>query len=302
MPSQSPRHPARGIFLFIFGLFLFACMDTTTKYLAVRYNVPLIAAVRYLVNCLLMAMLMGPIQGRKLVGTKRTGLVIIRGLSLAAVSVLAGLALQRMPVAEASAINFLSPLIVVLLAGPLLKEKTTAFTWFPAGIGLLGMLLIIRPGSGLDPVGVGFALCGICGAASYQMLSRVLVATETTIAMLFHTALVGSICFGLALPWTLHGPSLSLADALLFLTLGISSGIGHFIFTAAYREAPASTLAPLNYLQLVWAVLLGWLVFDHVPDLLASTGIAIIAGSGALVAFQSARARRTVPPEPLAPD
>ncbi|MES2988752.1 MAG: DMT family transporter [Pseudomonadota bacterium] len=288
-PDPLRPNPLRGVAFFTLGVLLFACMDTTAKYLVSRYDVPLVVAARYVGNLLLMSALLAPRYGKELIQTQRTGLVVVRALCLAASSLLVGFALQRMPVAETTAINFLAPMLVVLVAGPLLGERAGIVGWGAALAGFGGVLLIARPGSGLDPVGVACALLGVSAAAGYQLLSRVLVASERTMALLFYTALVGSIIFGLAAPWFLNGRVPSAFEALLFCSLGAYGGLGHFLITAAYRDAPASLLAPVNYLQLLWAGLLGWIVFRHVPDGLSLIGMAIIAASGVAVAIHSRR-------------
>ncbi|MES2442466.1 MAG: DMT family transporter [Pseudomonadota bacterium] len=284
------HHPLRGALLFMVGLLLFACMDATTKYLAASYDVPMVVAIRYIVNCLLMIVLLAPTHGRQLVETQRTGLVLLRAVCLAVVSGLMGLALQLMPVAEATAINFLAPMVVVLVARPLLGERIGAVGWVAAVTGFAGVLLIVRPGTGLPLAGIVFALSAVGANVGYQLLSRVLAGSERTIALLFYTALVGAIGFGLALPWFWGGPPPGATTWLLFLSLGIYGGLGHFLFTAAYRHAPASILAPMSYFQLVWAGLLGWLVFGHVPDPFSIAGMAVIAGSGLAIALTSRRA------------
>lgn len=288
-PPQVAAHPMRGILLLLSALLFFACTDTTTKYLATQYDVPLVVGVRYIVHCALMLVLLGPSRGRQMVRTKRTGLAVVRGLCLVAGSLFIGLALARMPVAETTAIVFLSPIAVALLAGPMLGERSGLMGWVAAVVGFTGVLLIAHPSSGLDPLGIVFGLIAMVANASYQMLSRVLVATERTLALLFYTALVGSICFGLALPWFWHGHAPTTQQLLLFLSMGVNGGIGHYLFTAAFRHAPASLLAPVNYVQLLWAGLLGWMVFGHVPDGLTMLGMGIVAASGAMIALHSRR-------------
>lgn len=284
-----PMHPLRGMLLLLASLLLFACMDTTIKYLATRYNVPLVVAIRYMVHLALMVAVLAPVQGKRLVRTNRTGLVLVRAVSLAITSLFVALALRRMPVAETTAINFLSPMLVVLLARPLLGERIGVLGWTAAIMGFAGVLLIVRPGSGLDTLGVTFALCAVGAGACYQMMSRSLVKTESTISMLFYTALVGSIGFGLALPWFWEGHAPSNLELALFIGMGAGSALGHYLFTAAYRHAEASLLAPINYLQLLWAGLLGWLVFDHTPDQLSVAGMCVVAASGLMIAFKSRR-------------
>jgi drug/metabolite transporter (DMT)-like permease len=286
VPANAP-HPLRGLLLFVAALLLFAGMDTTTKYLAAHYNVPVIMAMRYIVHLLLMVALVAPREGRQLLQTTRTGLVLVRAASLAVGSLLVGLALRRMPVAETTAIIFLSPMVVVLLARPLLGERIGVLGWIAAAIGFVGVLLVAHPGGGLDTGGVIYALCSVAALVCYQLLSRTLVSTERTITMLFYTAMVGSAAFGVMLPWFWAAMTPTPLEWLLFLGMGVAGGLGHFLFTAAYRHTQASLLAPLNYLQLLWAGLLGWLVFDHVPDHLSIVGMCVIAASGLMIALKS---------------
>lgn len=286
MPAH---HPVKGALLCVAALALFACMDTTTKYLAQSHAVPLIVAVRYLGNLALMVAFLGPTHGKQMVRTQRTGLVWVRAACLASASLLIGLALQRMPVAETTAITFLAPILLVAVAGPMLGERVGWVGWIATAAGFGGVLLIARPGSGLVLSGVLLVLAAVLLNLGYQALSRVLAATENTFALLFYTALTGSVVYGLAMPWFIEDRAPSLLEAALFASLGIYGGLGHFLFTAAFRHAPASILAPLNYLQLLWAGLLGWLVFGHVPDAVSLLGMAIVAGSGVLVAVKTRR-------------
>lgn len=280
-------HPFQGVLLFVLALLLFACMDTTTKYLATHYNVLLVIAIRYITHCALMIMLLAPSQGMRLLKTKRTGLVMLRGASLAIASLFMGLALQRMPVAETTAIVFLGPMLVVLLAGIFLGERIRLFGWVAAIIGFIGVLLIAHPDSGLDTTGTIYAFFVVGALVIYQLLSRVLVSTEETVALLFYSALIGSIVYGSFLPWSWHGPAPSFWEILLFLSMGVTGGVGHFLYTAAYRHSSASLLAPMNYLQLLWAGLLGYLVFNHVPDTQSIIGMCVIIISGAIIAIKS---------------
>jgi uncharacterized membrane protein len=196
----------RGPALYALALLLFACLDATTKYLAQSYNVPLIVAIRYLVHFALMLLLLAPLEGRRLIETRHPGWAILRGASLATVSVCVGLALSRMPVAETTAIVFLAPIAVVMLAVPLLGETLGRLGWGACLTGFIGVLLIARPGSGLDHTGMMFAFGAVIAATLYQLLSRYLASRERTVTLLFFTAVFGSLAYGLLLPWTLHGP------------------------------------------------------------------------------------------------
>ncbi len=293
---MTAHHPLRGVLSFMAGLFLFACLDTTIKYLSARYQVPAIIAVRYLVNLALMTALLARTHGREMVVIRRPAWVLGRALALCLASISMGLALQRMPVAETSAILFFAPVVVILAAGPLLGERVGAIGYLAAALGFVGVLFIVRPGGGLDPLGIGFAAMGMLATSAYQLLSRHLASSETTLALLFYTALTGTVVFGLAAPWFISDRAPSGLEILLLLSLGVYGGLGHFLFTAAYRETAASVLASMNYMQLLFVGLLGWLVFAHVPDALSLTGMAIIALSGVIAAARSRRppVKRTV--------
>lgn len=288
-PAAAPIKAFKGFLLAVAGLFLFACMDATTKYLTAYYNVPFVVAMRYLIHCGIMLALLAPRHAGHLVKTQRTGLVLLRGATLVMSSLFMGLALQRMPLAETTAINFLAPMLVVLVASPILGERIGIIGWIAAGAGFIGVLLIARPGGGLDDMGMVFALLAVLSNTVYQLLSRILARTEKAIAMLFYTALVGSIVFGLALPWFWESRSPSNLEISLFLVMGLAAGLGHYLFTLAYRYAAASLLAPVLYLQLLWAGLLGWLIFGNTPDALAILGMIIVAASGLLIAVKFRR-------------
>jgi drug/metabolite transporter (DMT)-like permease len=289
-------HPLRGVLLVLAAVFIFACMDSTTKHLATLWNVPLVVAVRYIGNLLILTLAYAPAHGRAIYKTNRTGLVLLRACCLAAASLFAGLALTRMPVAETISIIFLSPFVVMILAIPLLGEKVTPAGWMAAATGFCGVLLIARPGGGLDTIGVVYALACAIVTVGYYLLSRMLAASESTMAMLFHTALAGALLFGAYLPWSLYGPMPGGLDLLLFVGIGFMASLGHFLFTAAFRQAPASFLAPVNYVHLLWAGLLGWVFFDHVPAPIAMIGMALIGISGAATAILSNRRKTTAEP------
>ena len=299
--AQAPQRTLQAILLVSAAVLVFACMDSTTKYLSMRYSVSLVVAARYVVNLIMLVVFFAPKFGLSLFVIRRKKLVWLRAISLSLASLCAGLALKTMPVAETTAIIYLAPFGVLLLSAPLLGEKVKLSGWIATVCGFLGLLLIARPGSGLSTSGIIYAL--LCAATTmiYHLLSRLLAKTESTEAMLFYTALAGSILFVAILPWSWQTPSLSELDVVLFISMGAFALGGHFLFTAAYRLAPASLLTPVNYVHLVWASLLGWLIFNHVPDFLSICGLVIIVASGAGTALWN-HLRRGRSEGTLAPD
>jgi drug/metabolite transporter (DMT)-like permease len=279
--------PLRGIFLVLAAVTLFACMDSAGKYLMTTYNVPLIAAVRYGLNLVILSGLMLPRHGTTLWTTNRTALVVIRGLALCAATLLMGFALRLMPVGETVAIIYLQGFGVMMAAGYFLKEKISIVGWIAAVVGFAGVLLIARPGSSLDPIGVALALS--CSAVSviYILLSRILAATENTMSLLFHAAIWGTLVFMVLAAFNWQSYTFTLTDLGLMFFMGSASLMAHFMLTSAYRFAPASLLAPFNYFHIALAVIMGWLVYNHVPDAWALLGMAMIAVSGAAVAMHT---------------
>lgn len=286
---QQPQHALRGILLFLAALFLFAALDATAKYLSAFFAVPLLVWARYLVHFLIMLLAMAPGMGRAIVVTRRPWLMSLRALTLVGVTLLGQLALKTLPLAETTALVFVTPLLVALLAGPLLGEQVRLRTGLATLTGFAGVLLIARPGGALVGPGVAYALGAALCYAVYQILTRKLAATEHPTRLLFYTALVGTLAMSLVLPAYWDGQLPTPAQSLLVVSLGLYGGIGHFLLIRAFREAPASTLSPLLYIQLIWATLLGWSVFEQFPDSLAIVGMLIIGASGLSLAIHPRR-------------
>ncbi len=288
-PPANSGNMLRGILFVVTAVFLFGLGDSLTKYLTERYPIPFVISFRYAINLLLLLVIFAPRHGATLFRTNRTGLVLLRAICLSLASLFTGLALRRMPVGETVAISYLAPIGVMLLSGVILGEKVNLTGWLAAALGFAGVLLIARPGSGLDALGVVYALIVAAASTAYHLLSRLLARTETTMAMLIYTAAIGMVAFAAFLPWTWPPAFPGLFDLTIILSLGALTTIGHLLLTASYREAPASVLAPVNYSHLAWAGLFGWLIFDHIPDWISLTGIALVAIAGILVALRSRR-------------
>ena len=279
------QHPLRGIVLLLIALLAFASFDATAKFLSTRYPVPMLVWVRYTLPCLLLALWFGPRQGRALIATRHPGLQITRALSLLVCTAAGMSAVRTIPLAEATAILFVAPLLVTIAAGPMLGERVPRMAWIATLVGFGGVLLIARPGTRFDPTGFGLMLLAAVSFAGYQLLTRRLADTDRSLVTLFYTMSVGAVTMTLGLPlfWTtLTPPPLHL---LLIASLGIWGMLGHFLLIRAFSHAPASTLSPFLYFQMVWASLLGWLVFAQLPDWLTSVGIGCIAAAGLSLAL-----------------
>lgn len=291
MPEPA-KHPFHGVLLMLLALFFFAALDATAKHLVLTFALPLLVWARFTLHCLLMVVFLAPSMRLKLLATKRPLIQVVRALLLLGVSLFALAALRLMPLAETTAILYVTPLLVVLFSGPFLGEKVSLLRWVSVATGFAGALLIARPGGALSGPGILFSLAAALCYSVYQIQTRQLSSTESTVTMLFYTALTGTVAMSLALPWFWSGPMPSPLEALLIASLGVFGGAGHFLLTRAFRHTPASTLSPLMYVQLIWATLLGWQLFDQLPDRLSILGMLAIAGSGLSIALSERRPSR----------
>lgn len=281
--APHPHHPLRGALLMVGAVSVFALMDTISKYLARSYPVPGIVWARYAFQMLVMLLFLAPRMKLDLVRSRRPGLQIARGAVLAFSSLILVTALKFMPIAETSAIMFVTPLLVVALSASALGERPGTGIWAAVIAGFVGVLVIVRPGAGMFSWAALLALLAAVCFAFYQILTRKLTGVDRTMTTLFYPAMVGTAALSVTLPFVWTAPQ-SLWHAALFATIGVLGGISHFILIRAYESAPASVLAPLQYSQLASVLFLGWLVFDDFPDSWSLLGMTIIVASGVFVA------------------
>jgi len=287
--TSERRHPLIGVAFMLAALFCFAVLDTTGKYLSQRYPVGVLVWARYLVPAIVLGAVLWPRMRRDLLVTPRWRLQILRAALLAGVSFLIMGGLKTIPMAEGTSLFFVTPLIVTLLAGPVLGERVTAANWMLALFGFSGVLLIARPDGHLPLLPVLMLLGGSLLYALYQLATRKLAPTERPLTTLYYTAVVGATLSSLALPAAAHSELPGPVDALLVVSLGVSGMAGHFLLIRAMAFAPASVLSPLIYVQLVWATLMGWLVFGDLPGASAVGGAGLIVVCGLASAWLAHR-------------
>jgi len=280
----------KGCAIFLCSLVAFACLDALAKDLVGRYSAPLVNMARYSVIIVLAWCVMWVKRVPIYIRPAERKLLIYRGALLGSVGICFMPALQYLPLAEATALYFVSPLIVVLLA-PLVLRETVGFKQYAAVVlGMVGMLLIVNPvgdasttqsaGTGVSLFGSLLMLVAATGYALVQLLTRKLAHRVQSEQMFAYSSL---ICWLLGLAvlvcwWPTKWPNLG--DTLEIILMGLSGGIGQFLLIYAFKTVPASTLAPFNYFQLVLAVIFGELFFAQMPSLLSLTGIALIVAAG----------------------
>ena len=303
MPSAPTRpHAARsaqGIAFLVAAVACFAVLDTSVRY--VGAFVPILVAVwfRYLFQAIAVTAVLLPMRGANLLKTDHPRFQLLRGALLLTVSGLSFLSVQYMPVGAFTAFVMTTPLVVTLLAALFLNESVSPLRWMLVGGGFMGALLVVQPG---DDV-VGWAsllpLLMVLIYAWFQILTRQMAQTEDPLTMHFYTGWVGTLATSAALPWAWQSLPDSGALALLCL-VGLMGTVGHFLLILAFARAPASSLTPYLYAQIGFAMVAGWLVFDHVPGSMEFSGIALIALCGITASWLTARESRLplTPPEP----
>ena len=276
--------PFIGILLMLGAGLCFAALDATSKHLTQTFPVPMLVWARYTVHLVLMLIFLAPSMRTKLIATQRPVALTARALMLVGTTGFAMAGIAIMPLAESTAFLFITPLIVVILANWLLRESVTAGRWIAIVAGFAGALLIARPGGALSLQGIVLMSLAAACYSIYQVQTRQMSVSENTVTMLFYTALVGTVSMSLAAPLYWGGPVPDWINAALIASLGLYGGTGHLMLTRAFRYANASFLSPFLYAQLIWAMLLGWLFYQHLPDLLSVAGMAVIVGSSLSIA------------------
>jgi len=268
--------PLAGIGLMVLAIALLTAMDGIAKHLTRSLPLAEVVWARYAFN--LLALLM--VLPRWRVAVWRTDalpLQLLRGVLMVVATGLMFLALSLMPMAETYAVNYLSPLLVAVLAAAWLGERVGLQRWLAMAAGFVGVVIVIRPGSGLFGLAALAPLGAAAAFAVYQLVTRML-AREHVLVTMFYSALTGALLTSLALPLVWQPPDLfALALMLVMGGLGLA---GQLAMIKAFALGPASTISPFIYSQIVIAALFGFLVFGDRPDLFTWIGAAIVAASG----------------------
>lgn len=270
---------------------MLSTLDASGK-LLVLAGVPvlMVSWFRYVVHTALMTAVVLPRRGTAIFRTQSLPRQLQRGLLMILTTVLFFTVLGRLPLAEGTAMNFMAPLFVLALAPWLLGETHRVHRWVGVAVGFAGMLVVVRPGSALDPVGVGLGVVTAITFALFQISTR-RVAHDDPLTTNYYGGLFGAVALTIALPFFWRMPQLQVWQWCLLASTGVTGFIGHWLQAAAYRRTPATLLAPFSYLQIVAAATLGWWVFGQSPDGVTWIGIGLICAAGLGVVLWE-RARR----------
>jgi len=283
--ASQRRQRLIGIALMCSAVALFACLDTTAKYLNLHMAALQIVWARYTSAFLLTLIVSNPVTKPDLLRTGSLPLQLTRSLLLVGSTALNFLALRYMDLADVLSIIFTFPFIVAIVSGPMLGEWIGWRRWLAILFGFCGVLLITRPGTGSMQPAALFSLAATICYGFYAVITRIVSRTDSNQTSLFYGNMIGALVMLPVLPFVWSPP----ADAFiasLMLGIGVLGSLGHFCLISGHKLAPASVLSPFVYTQLIWVTILGYLVFGSLPTAWTLAGAAMVVSSGLYLIYR----------------
>ncbi len=283
------------------SVLLFALMSVLVRFLGTA--MPLGQLVFFRSMCAVIPVVLIFAARGELAAAVRTGRPLghfFRGLISVAGMFLNFAAVARLPLVDATAIGFAAPLMTVALAALMLNERVRMYRWSAVSIGFVGVVVMLWPYlnlsrlvSGGSPASTVGAMCAVASAftnAAAVIQTRRLTDSETTSSIVFYFSLFSMLIGAATLPFVWRAPSLVELAALV--AVGVLGGVSHILLTESYRYAPASVVAPFDYVALLWAFLFGYMVFGEIPTAHVYVGAGIVALSGLFVIWRERRLAR----------
>ena len=289
--DDTRRNRLIGILLMCGAVLCFAFLDGTAKWL--NQSMPSLQTVwaRYASNVLIVCAVLNPIAHPRAYRTSRLKLQLIRSFLLFFSTAMNFFALRYLQLAETVSISFVTPLMVALFAIPILGERVGLPRLLAILVGFGGVLVVVRPGlAGFNPAAF-LTLVGCVGYALYSILTRMLASHDPPETTLVFSGLVGFGLVSLMMPFIWVTPPNALVIAGM-MGVGVFASIGHFLLILAHQRAPASTLMPFMYTQLLWMIGIGYVAFGDVPDRFTLLGGMIVIASGLYLLWQEKRRAR----------
>lgn len=304
-PAAGPARSdsARGIAFMALGFFIFAAVDTQGKFLTDTLHPVQIVWARQL-GLLIGVVVLLAVKGLSVLKTRSPLLQMSRGLLAVGSATMFITGVSFVPLADATAITFVAPLIVTVLGALVLREPVGPRRWAAVGVGFVGTMIVVRPGMGVINPAAIFVLLAATLFALRQILSRVLSGEDSIETTVAYTALAGSLAITLPLPFFWQTPG-STQEILILISMAVMTAFGELLVIKALMVAQAVVVAPVQYMMILWATMYGYLVFDQLPDMWTWVGTAIIVASGIytlqrerMLKRQQALQPRSVPASP----
>ena len=276
--SPSPRNPLHAIGFMIFMTVCFSSLDASAKYISSELPLFMVLWGRYVFHFLFVTLFFLRGAPRDIIYTQRIKLQIFRSILIFGAGVTFWRALMFLPLADCVVIAFVSPLLVTALSVPLLGERVGIHRWGVVIFGLFGVMFVIRPGMRIVHWASILPLIAALFYANFQITTRILGRIDDALTSLFYTSVSGLILSSIAVLFVWVSPSLE--QWLILVWLGFLGVAGHYFMIKAFELAPVSLLAPFDYTALIWATLLGFVLFGDLPDAWTIMGAIIIISSG----------------------
>jgi drug/metabolite transporter (DMT)-like permease len=279
LKADSARNRLTGIALVSLCYLLFTLLDGSAKYLVATVPVIVVVWLRFLIHAVIATALLLPLRGSALWRTSHWRWHAARALMFVIMTGVNFWALQYLQLAITSSIFFLVPILVALVAAPMLGEKLDRGRWTAIVIGFLGVLVIVRPGSADFHPAMLLSVMNAVLYALFNLMTRRLAAYDSAETIQYLPAMGAAIVLA---PFAIAGwesPQGWLEWGLAGL-MGVLGGLGHYLLALAHRYAPATVIAPFLYQQVLYMALVGYFVFGDVPSPAVGIGAAIVVGSG----------------------
>jgi drug/metabolite transporter (DMT)-like permease len=293
MPVPSRDEIRRGIIYMIASVFVFAAINVLVKWQVARYPLGEVVFFRCIFALLSGMVLVAAHGGLPLLRTRRVGDHLGRAVLQFGAMLCTFTAFSMMPLADAVAISFSAPLFLTVLSIPMLGEKVGRYRWGAVIVGFCGVLVMVQPGSGTLEAGALFALGNAVFGAIATIGVRRMTVTEASATLVFYQVLTTTVLSLFMLPFGWVTPTL--LDFLMMATIGLASGAGQYLWTQAFRFAPAAVAAPFNYTAMIWAMLFGYLIWGDIPTLALLAGALIVASSGMFILYRETMRRSAKP-------
>ncbi len=284
MPVPTREEVRRGIAYVVASIFVFALTNALIKWLVVRYSVVEVIVFRSTFALLPCVYLIATRGGILALRTKRLHQHVTRSVMQFVSMICIFTAFGLMPLADAVAITFASPLFLTMLSIPLLGEQVGVYRWSAVIVGFVGVLIMVQPGPGLLQSGALYPLANALINACVTIAIRRMTLTESSTTLVFYQTLVTGAIGLILLPFVWVTPGL--VDLALFSATGLLSGIAQFWWMQGCRFVPAAVAAPFSYTSMVWSLILGYLIWSDVPNPAVLAGASIVIASGLYILYR----------------
>lgn len=285
--KHNTDHPALGILLMVTGVGSFATMDAAVKWLTADFQIGQIVTLRSWFGLPFLLILVHMEGGLSALKTRQPSVHFVRYLLVLLLSFGFFWVLSRMKLVDAIAITFTAPILIAALSVPLLRERVGLHRWSAIAFGFVGVLIILRPGTGVFQWAAMAALGSTAVYALLMISTRALKSTESAAALMFYPQFGMAITGIFLAPFFWQTPNLHQLG--LFVIVGALGSFGIVCLTNAFRLAPVATVSPFEYTALVWATVLGYLLWRELPDTFTVAGTAIVISSGLYILYRETR-------------